>query len=87
MNVISEANNLVRELADNPHMAVSALRALLYDEANLAKLKQLACEDVRFARFCERIGFETGSQWRELSRQEAAEFKQWKAEKAALGAR
>lgn len=60
----------IAELANDSKFANLVLRELLALPKNVSIVKKLAFEDIAFARFCERIGFETGSNWREESRKE-----------------
>jgi hypothetical protein len=57
-------NEHIKVLADDSCMARSALRYLLQNPDNVKKLDDLSHEDVKYARFCERKGIPTTSNWR-----------------------
>lgn len=64
-------NEQVKFLSQDDGMVRTVLRTLLQDpllgNKNMARLDQLATEDIMFARWCERHGVPTSSRWRELT--------------------
>jgi hypothetical protein len=63
-------NEHIKILAEDGQMARSALRYLLENPENVKKLDELSRMDIKYARFCERKGIPTTSNWRELAKQE-----------------
>ena len=54
----------IKALADSD-FAFVALRKLLQHEGNVELLESLACEDIAYARWCDRNKIWTPSRWRE----------------------